>query len=95
MFGKPSASSAWRIAATRPSIMSEGATMSAPARACETAVAASHFERGVVIHVAVDDLAAMAVAGVFAIADVGHDQQVRRFRCLMARMARCTMPSSA
>ena len=30
------------MAATRPSIMSEGATISAPARACETAAAASH-----------------------------------------------------
>ena len=33
------------------------------------------FERLVVIHVAVDDLAAMPVAGVFAIANVGDDQQ--------------------
>jgi hypothetical protein len=33
------------------------------------------FERLVVIHFAVDDLAAMPVAGVFAIAHVRHDQQ--------------------
>ena len=36
------------------------------------------FERGVVIHVAVHDLAAMPVAGVFAIADVGDHQQIRQ-----------------
>ena len=39
----PSRSSAWRIAPTRPSIMSEGATMSAPAAAwtsaCSTSIA--------------------------------------------------------
>ena len=34
---KPASSSPARIAATRPSIMSDGATMSAPASACETA----------------------------------------------------------
>src|SRR6266568_8982612 len=38
---KPLSSSALRSAATRPSIMSEGATMSAPARACATASLAS------------------------------------------------------
>ena len=32
----------WRIAATRPSIMSDGAMMSAPARACERASSASN-----------------------------------------------------
>ncbi len=37
----PAASSAARIAATRPSIMSDGATMSAPASAWLTAVRAS------------------------------------------------------
>ena len=38
---KPFSSSARRIAPTRPSIMSDGATMSAPARACESASRAS------------------------------------------------------
>ncbi len=38
---KPSSSSAARIVPTRPSIMSEGAMMSAPARAWDTAVRAS------------------------------------------------------
>ncbi len=41
MSGKPSPSSSARIAPTRPSIMSEGATTSAPARAWLTAVRAS------------------------------------------------------
>ena len=40
--GKPLSSSALRMAATRPSIMSLGAITSAPARACDTAVFASH-----------------------------------------------------
>ena len=35
---KPAASSARRIAPTRPSIMSDGATRSTPARACSTAI---------------------------------------------------------
>ncbi len=38
---KPSSSSAARMAATRPSIMSDGATMSAPASAWLTAILAS------------------------------------------------------
>ena len=38
---KPSSSSACRMAPTRPSIMSEGATRSAPARACTTDMRAS------------------------------------------------------
>ena len=67
------------MAATRPSIMSEGATMSAPARAWETRRLRQPFQRGVVIHVVVLDEAAVAVAGVFAVADVGHDQQVGGF----------------
>ena len=42
----PSPSSAARIAPTRPSIMSEGATISAPATACDSAVSAkSSIER--------------------------------------------------
>ena len=38
---KPAASSPSRSAATWPSIMADGATMSAPAAACETAMRAS------------------------------------------------------
>ena len=55
--------------------------MSAPARACETRRGRQPFERCVVIHIAIhvalDDLAAVPVAGVLAIADVGHHQQLR------------------
>ena len=72
---KPSASSCARSAPTRPSIMSLGATTSAPARACETAVLGEQLERGVVVDAAVvAHHAAVAVAGVLAEADVGdHD----------------------
>ena len=37
------------------------------------------LQRLVVIHVAVHDLAAVAVAGVFAITNVGDDQQIGHF----------------
>ena len=43
---KVASSRASRIAATRPSIMSDGATMSAPASACETATRASSSSVG-------------------------------------------------
>ena len=39
----PAASSAFRIPATRPSIISLGATMSTPARACDTATLPSKY----------------------------------------------------
>ena len=44
-----------RIAATRPSIMSEGATMSAPASPCDSAIFAKQVERGVVADFALAD----------------------------------------
>ncbi len=37
------------------------------------------LERGIVLHFAIHNQSAMAVAGVFAIADVGHHQQLRDF----------------
>ena len=61
--------------------MSLGATMSAPARAWETAVFASHSRVDVVVHVVVFHKAAMTMAGVFAIAHVSHHQQLRH--CLL------------
>src|SRR3989304_4119888 len=70
---KPLTSSAWRMAATRPSIMSEGATMSAPARA--GLGLGQQLERRVVGDLAVFDLAAVAVTGVLAETNVGDDQQ--------------------
>ena len=58
--------------------MSEGATISAPARACETADLSEPFERSVVIYLVVDDQPAMAVTRVFAVTDVREDE---KFRC--------------
>ena len=67
------------MAATRPSIMSLGATISAPARACETAALASHSSVGSFCDFAIHHQAAVAVAGVLAIANVGHHQELRDF----------------
>ena len=68
---KPSSSSAVRIAPTRPSIMSDGATMSAPARACESASRASSSSVASLSTSLPAHHAAMAVVGVLAHADVG------------------------
>ena len=65
------------MAATRPSIMSEGAMMSAPAWAQVTAIWASRGRRRVVVHLAAVDHAAVAVVGVLAEADVGDELQLR------------------
>ena len=77
MFGWPSSSSWWRMAPTRPSIMSEGATMSAPASAWEIAVRASSSSGDVVVDLALADEAAVPVRRVLAEADVGDHHQVR------------------
>ena len=73
---KPSSSSAARIAPTRPSIMSLGATMSAPARACETAVCAISSTLVVVDGAVGAQQPAVAVVGVLAEADVGDHEQI-------------------
>ena len=74
---KPSASSWARSAPTRPSIMSLGATTSAPGRGVGDRGAHEQLERGVVVDVAVlAHDAAVAVARVLAQAHVGHDEQV-------------------
>jgi hypothetical protein len=77
---QPAASRARRMAATRPSIMSLGATTSAPALARLTAVRASRSREGIVVHgpavAGFDDHAAVAVAGVLAEADVGDEDQL-------------------
>ena len=76
---KPRSSSAWRMAPTRPSIMSDGATMSAPAAACDTAARTScSTVASLAISSSIDE-AAVAVDGVLAQADVGDDQHVRHF----------------
>ena len=68
------------MALTRPSIMSLGATISAPAWARLAAVRAEQIERGIVVDfeavAAFDNHAAVAVAGVFAKADVGDEDQL-------------------
>ena len=68
-----------RMAATRPSIMSLGATMSAPAWARLTAVRASSSSVGSLStskpSPVFDDDAAVAVAGVLAEADVGDEDE--------------------
>src|ERR1700683_1021835 len=80
---KPLLSSAVRIAPTRPSIMSDGATISAPARArarVRQRRARQQFERRVIVDVVATERAAMPVVGVLAHADVGdHGQSGHAF----------------
>ena len=56
--------------------------------------AAEVLQRGVVVDLAVDDHAAVAVRGVLAEAGVDGDASARATAFLMARMARCTRPSA-
>ena len=74
--------------------MSLGATMSAPASTCDTAVRASSSSALIVVHLAVDDHAAVAVRRVLAEADVGHQHELReaRPRARGARAARSRRP---
>ena len=64
--------------ATRPSIMSLGATMSAPARACDTASRASSSSVASLSTSPFAKHAAVAVLGVLAQADVGDDDELRQ-----------------
>ena len=78
---KPASSSASRMAPTRPSIMSLGATTSAPARAWQTAcwqrtATVSSFRMRAVF----GDDAVVAVARVGIERDVGDHDQLREFR---------------
>ncbi len=57
--------------------MSEGATMSAPARACESAASARIIKLGSFSTSLIFDHAAVPVAGVFAEADIGNHQQIQ------------------
>ena len=79
---KPCRSSACRIAATRPSIISLGATTSAPASAWLNGGAGQQRQCRIIVHspalVPPDD-AAMAVAHVFAQADICKHQQFGQF----------------
>ena len=62
---------------TRPSIMSDGATMSAPAAACDSAARASCSTVASLTISSPSSDAAVAVRRVLAQAHVGDDQQVR------------------
>ena len=64
----------------RPSIMSLGATTSAPASTCETAVRAISSMRRVVVDLVPSQDAAVPVRRVLAEAHVGHQQQLREAR---------------
>ena len=66
------------MAPTRPSIMSEGATMSAPGGGVRDGGAHQLIDGRVVGDLLVDDDAAVAVIGVLAQAHVGHHENVRR-----------------
>ena len=59
--------------------MSEGATTSAPARACDSAALREQRQRRVVVHLPVADHAAVAVGGVLVQADVRDDEDLRDF----------------
>ena len=73
--------------ATRPSIMSLGQTTSAPASTCDTAVRASSSSVCVVVDLAVDDHAAVAVRRVLAEADVGEQHELGEARAQRAQRA--------
>ncbi len=77
----PPASSASRIAPTRPSIMSDGAMMSAPACACTSACSTSTGD-GVVI----DDAAAVIDQPVVAMRRVGIERDVGQHADLRHRI---------
>ena len=82
----PVSSSAARIAPTWPSIIPLGATTSAPASACATAIARVALERRVVVDLAVGvSDAAVPVVGVLVEAVVGHEHQ--RVADLVAQVA--------
>ncbi len=68
--------------------MSDGATISAPARAWETAAARQQIERRVVVDVTIANDAAVAMAGVFAETDIGDDDEVR---CRVLERTHCVL----
>ena len=70
-FWCPAPSSASRIAATRPSIMSDGATMSAPASAWTSA-----WSTRICDGVVVDDVAGLVDQPVMAVRGVGIERDV-------------------
>ena len=91
----PSSSRAWRIAPTRPSIMSLGATMSAPARAWATAVLESNSS---VWSLSTDPSGASTPQWPWLVYSQRHRSAITIVcgtASLIARVASCTMPSSS
>ena len=77
------------MAPTRPSIMSEGAMMSAPASTCTSAWRTSTCDGEVIMHIAVADQPVMAVAGIGIERHVAQDADLGT-AFLMARTLRQT-----
>ncbi len=94
VFVYPFESSARRIAATRPSIMSDGATISAPARTCDRALAASHSS---VASLSTSPLTIFPQCPWLVYSQLHTSVMTSRSgnSRLMARIARCTIPSSS
>ena len=94
MSEKPCASSAWRRAPTRPSIMSDGATTSAPAAAWETAVRASRSSEGS-FRMRSPDTTPQCPWDIYSHRQTSVKTSRSGLSAFRARTARCTMPSSA
>src|SRR5579875_2317275 len=95
---KPSPSSSSRMARTRPSIMSDGATTSAPARAWLTAVRASSSTEASLSIVCAAPSATSTPQwpwSVYSQRQTSVTTSSSGTACLMARTASCTTPSSS
>ena len=88
---KPCSSSVWRMAPTRPSIMSDGRDNVGAGLGMGKGHVRQQGQRFVVLDGAIVNHAAMAVAGVFAQADIGDDQH-SGVASLMRRIACWIMP---
>ena len=91
---RPSSSSALRMAATRPSIMSLGATMSAPHSACVTAILASS-SRVTSLSTSPSWTTPQWPWSVYSQRHTSVMTTRSGNSSLMARMAICTMPSGS
>ena len=91
---KRSPSRAFLMAATRPSIMSEGATMCAPARACDSAIFASSSRVGSFC-TSPDSTTPQWPCEVYSQRHTSVMTSRSRHSERIARTALCTIPSSA
>ena len=92
---KPFSSSVSRMASTRPSIMSEGATMSAPARTCDNAACESRSRVG---SFWISPPLCTRPQWPWEVYSHRHTSVMTTSSgkaCLSLRTASCTMPSSA